>query len=78
MKTMTCKQLWWACDKEFHAETFDEMAEQSKLHWIEMMQENDTDHMDAMRAMMEMMKEPWKVEAWFASKQQEFDDLPTT
>ena len=30
MKTMTCKQLGGACDKEFHGNTFEEMAEQSK------------------------------------------------
>ncbi len=30
MKTMTCRQLGGACDKKFHAETFDEMAELSK------------------------------------------------
>lgn len=32
MKTMTCKQLGGACDKEFHTETFEEMAELSKKH----------------------------------------------
>lgn len=32
MKTMTCKQLGGACDKEFHAQTFEEMAELSKQH----------------------------------------------
>ncbi len=30
MKTMTCKQLGGACDKEFQANTFEEMAELSK------------------------------------------------
>ena len=38
MKTMTCKQLGGACDKEFHANTFDEMAEMSKTHGMEMFQ----------------------------------------
>lgn len=32
MKTMTCKQLGGACNKEFHANTFDEIAEASKSH----------------------------------------------
>ena len=30
MKTMTCGQLRGACNKEFHASTFEEMAELSK------------------------------------------------
>ena len=34
MKTMTCKQLGGACDKKFHANTFDEMAGLSKKHGI--------------------------------------------
>ena len=34
MKTMTCKDLTGACDLEFHAETFGEIAEMSKnMEW---------------------------------------------
>ncbi len=36
MKTMTCEQLGGACDKEFHAKTFEDMAEMSKKHVHEM------------------------------------------
>jgi len=36
MKTMTCNQLGGACDKEFQANTFEEMAEMSKKHGMEM------------------------------------------
>ena len=32
MKTMTCKQLGGPCNKEFHAETFDEMVEMSQIN----------------------------------------------
>ena len=32
MKTMSCRQLGGACDKEFHANTFEDMAELSKKH----------------------------------------------
>ena len=35
MKTMTCKQLAGACDLQFHAETFDEMAKLSQDHGTE-------------------------------------------
>jgi len=30
MKTMICKQLGGACDKEFHVKTFDKIAKSSK------------------------------------------------
>lgn len=35
MKTMTCNQLAGACDMEFHAGTFDEMAQLSQKNgWM--------------------------------------------
>lgn len=37
MKTMTCNQLGGACDLEFHAITFEKIAEQSKKHGMEKM-----------------------------------------
>jgi predicted small metal-binding protein len=62
MKTMTCKQLGGACDKEFHASTFEEIAGMSKKHGMEMFQANDADHLKAMNEMMELMKSPpWQV-----------------
>ena len=41
MKTMTCNQLGGDCDLEFHADTFDEIAEASKKHGMEMFQKGD-------------------------------------
>ena len=38
---MTCKQLGGACDLEFQANTFDEIAELSKKHGKEMFEKND-------------------------------------
>ena len=38
MKTMTCKQLGGACDLEFHANSFEAIAELSKKHGMEMFQ----------------------------------------
>ena len=38
MKAMTCKQLGGACDVEFKAETFDEIAQLSQQHGNEMFQ----------------------------------------
>ena len=76
MKTMTCKQLGGACDKEFHAETFEEMAEMSKNHGTEMHQQGDEEHMKAMNDMMKFMKDPEAMKGWMESKRKEFDALP--
>lgn len=76
MKTMTCKQLGGACDLAFHAETFDEMANQSKQHGMEMFQKKDTAHLKAMEEMQKLMQEPEKMQEWFEAKRREFDALP--
>lgn len=38
MKTITCKQLGGACNQQFHAETFEEMAQLNKAHGGEMLE----------------------------------------
>ena len=48
MKTMTCKQLGGACDKKFHANSFDEIAGMSKQHGMEMFQKKDAAHPQTM------------------------------
>ena len=76
MKTMTCKQLGGACDKEFHASSFEEIAEISKRHGMEMFQKNDEAHLEAMNKMQDLMKKPEEMKAWFENKKKEFDALP--
>lgn len=76
MKTMTCKQLGGACDIEFHANTFEEMAEMSKQHGTEMFHKKDEAHLKAMAEMTELMKNPAVMQEWFESKRKEFDALP--
>jgi hypothetical protein len=76
MKTMTCKQLGGACDKEFHAGTFEEMAQMSKKHGMEMFQTSDAAHLKAMNEMQELMKSPESMKEWFESKRGEFNALP--
>ena len=66
MKTMTCKQLGGACDKEFHAESWEEMVKISKRHGMKMAEVGDEDHIKV----MEKMKE------WIEKRQKEFDELP--
>ncbi|QCX37193.1 DUF1059 domain-containing protein [Aureibaculum algae] len=76
MKTMTCKQLGGACEKEFNANTFDEIGEMSKAHAMEMFQRGDKPHLKAMNEMSELMKSPNAMNAWFNKKRKEFDALP--
>ncbi|WP_321976895.1 DUF1059 domain-containing protein [Aureibaculum sp. 2210JD6-5] len=75
---MTCKQLGGPCNKEFHANTFEEMVEQSKKHGMEMVQKGDADHIRVMDEMKEKMKTqtPQQMQDWFYNKRMEFDALP--
>ena len=75
MKTMTCKQLGGACNKQFQANSFEEIAELSKLHGMEMFQKQDADHLDAMSKISELMQQPQAMENWFEAKKKEFDAL---
>lgn len=76
MKTMTCKQLGGACDLQFHANSFEEMAEQSKKHGMEMFQKGDKPHLEAMNQMKELMNSPAAMKEWFENKKKEFEALP--
>ena len=78
MKTMTCNQLGGACDKEFQANTFEEIEEMSKHHGMEMFQQNDKAHLDAMNKMREKMKtaDSSFMQNWLDGKRKEFDSLP--
>lgn len=75
MKTMTCKQLGGACNHEFKANTFEEMAEMSKKHGMEMFEKGDVEHLKAMEKMKELMKDQSAMQAWFESKKKEFEAL---
>lgn len=76
MKTMNCRQLGGACDQEFHAATFEEMAELSKQHGMEMYQRQDAAHLQAMQKMQALMQTPEQMNNWLATKRKEFDALP--
>lgn len=76
MKTMTCRQLGGACDMEFHANTFEELADLSKSHGISMVEQGDSNHMQAMNMMKEKMNEPQAMKQWMDEKKQEFEELP--
>ncbi len=76
MKTMTCTQLGGACDLEFRAETFEEIAEMSKKHGMEMFAKNDEAHLAAMRKMKEFGSKPGAFDEWMAARRADFDALP--
>ncbi len=73
---MTCNQLSGACSKEFHAETFDEMAKLSQQHGAEMFQNGDEAHLKAMEVMKEKMQDPKAMQEWMEEKRKEFEALP--
>jgi len=73
---MTCKQLGGACNLEFHAETFEEMAQLSQQHGKEMFEKQDAAHLEAMQAMSEMMNDPEAMQSWMGARRAEFDALP--
>lgn len=75
MKTMTCNQLGGACEMEFKAETFEEIAEMSKKHGMEMFQKGDAPHLKAMEEMKTLMQSPNAMQEWFSNKRKEFDAL---
>ena len=76
MKKMTCQQLGGACNQEFSASTFEEMAALSKKHGMEMFQKGDQAHMQAMQAMQKLMQTPESMTRWMQEKRNEFESLP--
>ncbi|MGY8915880.1 MAG: DUF1059 domain-containing protein [Flavobacteriales bacterium] len=76
MKTMTCNQMGGACEKEFKANTFEEIEEMSKKHGMEMFQKGDEAHLNAMKKMKHLMTSPNTLKEWFDAKRREFDALP--
>jgi len=76
MKQMSCRDIGGACDKMFQAETFKELAIQSKMHANEMIEQNDQPHIDAMEAMKKLMVDPKVMQDWFAKKKDAFEASP--
>ena len=72
---MTCRQLGGACDQKFTANTFEEIAEMSKQHGMEMFQKKDPDHLKAMDEMQKLMQDPKAMQEWFEGKRKEFEAL---
>lgn len=76
MKKMTCKQLGGACDLAFQANSFEEIAELSKKHGMELFQQHDQAHLEAMNKMQGLMQSPEAMKDWMAERKAEFNALP--
>ncbi|MDT0622045.1 DUF1059 domain-containing protein [Croceitalea vernalis] len=75
MKTMTCLELGGACNLKFTGETFEEIAELSKKHGMEMFQKKDEAHLTAMNKMRALMESPQAMQDWFEKKREIFKNL---
>lgn len=76
MKSMTCKQLGGACGQVFKADTFEEIAEKSKAHGMEMSRNGDDKHLEATNAMNRLMSVDGVMDKWIEERRREFDALP--
>ena len=76
MKTMSCKELGGACDLEFHANTFEEIAQISQKHGKEMFQKGDKAHLEAMNKMGDLMQSEDGMAKWMDGKRKEFESKP--
>lgn len=74
---MKSQPLARACELEFHADTFEEMADLCKKHGMEMFQAGDKDHLEAMKKMQDLLQTPDAMQKWFNEKRAEFDALPS-
>lgn len=78
MRTMTCEELGGACDLEFCANTFEEIAQMSQQHGKEMFQSGDKAHLEAMNKMIDLMKSEDGMAKWMGNKRKEFEAKPDT
>jgi hypothetical protein len=78
MRTMTCRELGGACELEFRANTFEEVAQMSQKHGKEMFQRGEAAHLEAMNAMRDLMQSKDGMAKWMESKRNEFEAKPDT
>ena len=76
MKQLSCNDLGGACDEIFTANTFDEIAKLSQAHGKEKIQQKDVSHLEAAKAMAEVMADNEKMQAWMTEMKNKFDTQP--
>lgn len=73
---MTCKELGGACNQNFSANTFEEIAKMVSMHAREMVQQGDAAHIQAMNEMRNSMTSPEAMNNWMDEKRKAFNALP--
>lgn len=73
MKQTTCNNLGGACDEVIMGETAGEMGENSKQHFIKLVQAGDEAHKNAMEEMMALSQEDQQ--KWYKDFEDNFDSL---
>ena len=76
MKQLSCNDLGGACDEIFTANTFDEIAKLSQAYGKEKIQQKDVSHLEAAKAMAEVMADNEKMQAWMTEMKNKFDTQP--
>jgi len=61
---------------QFQANTFEEMAQLSRNHGMEMFKKGDVAHIEAMQKMQDVMRSPEAMSTWMEEKRKEFEGLP--
>jgi len=61
---------------QFHAISFQEIAELSQKHGKEMFDQGDEAHLQAMSKMTELMQSPDAMKEWMDAKEKEFEAQP--
>ncbi len=76
MKRLSCKQLGGACDMDFEASSFEDIANKSRLHAMEMIEQNDQEHIDAVHRMRSLMEDVFQMQKWYREKRNLFLSSP--
>ena len=76
MKTMTYRQLGGACEQSFQGDTLQDLLEKNKLHMVEMLMQQDEQHIEASRKVKVLMGDIEASKTWYANKQKLFSRYP--
>lgn len=76
MKTMTCKQLGGPCDHEHHGDSANDVIKMQDRHLRDAVEQGDTTHEDAAKAMKGRWKNPIAGMGWYRDAKRDFAGLP--
>lgn len=76
MKTMTCKHLGGPCDTAHHGESADEIIKAQDKHLRAVVENGDSVHQEALKAMKGRWKHPIAGMGWYKQTKRTFAELP--